>query len=1286
MWLAPLLLCLAPQAEAPLLHAGERIELALSAEARSLRFESAFAGTLHVWATSSECHPVLHLEDENGKQLAEDDNSGGNNAACIAFEVERGRKLRIRVASAKRGESGKGLVCAQASPETEVTRAAAQAAHAQVSEIKRLQKEQQFEPARALLEQTLRALLSTEGAGTSDGVAAAAIELGQTAEALSALEQQRRAWTFVLDQGLRTLPPDSPGLQTVRGNLANALGESGELQQARELYAQVLEVDSRTLPADHIDLQRARINLARIIKALGDATGARELEEQALEVFTRTLPDDDLDLQRLRGNLAGTRRMQGDLHGALELFQKVHDVFERTLPADHPYLQFARINLAVGLKELGDLEGARPLEEQVLKAFEHTLPADHPNLQLARQNYGTTLRGLGDLAQARKLQEQVLEVRTRTLPPDHADLQLARTSLAQTLRQLGDTRAALPLQEQVLEVYARTLPADDLALLSTRVELADIIAELGDLQRSRAQLEPLIAQLSSTLPPDHPLLLGAKDSLGCTLRELGDLQGARLVFEEVLEVRSRTLPEGHHLLQSSRSHLGAVLFALHDLPAARALFESAVEQLRRALPPDARELQGARRDVALVLHVLGDYAGARTVLEEVLAVQLRTLSADDPELQLTRLGLASTLKELGDLRAAIALEQQALQVSSRTQEQDAAVPQVVRQNLARSLALLRAQGPDRPSDPAYQVAISEFSAELRHDLGAALLSPSRREAEERAANGSESLSAALSFACGLGRYPDDPTLEREALVIAETRRGVGLSWSRLSRAASSDPAFRNVRQNLQSSAAELARLAEAGSDHERLTRARAKHDAAEHEFQALAQRSSGPAQVALEFDPAAVGAQLEKDTALVSFLCYERQVLAQGQAPVWSKSQDVCAFVLRPNCPLARVELGSLVAIQAAVVSGREAIGARPERGRPAGAGARAENDRLSAELRRRVFDPLLPALGDARHLIVVLDDVLHLVPLDALPAAGDELLGDTWRIETRASLLELQWPHAHLAGDGALLALGNPDFDGRPDARTQPQDQLAGVGPRSSREAVFTTLPGTRAEVHGIADYFCELFGEHAEAHVLERAAASCERLVALAPQARWLHVATHGWFAPESIRSWEDPEPVDKLSRSRAAAGRRGDQSGGMSPMLLCGLALAGANRPQDELGRVTGLITAEELATLDLSNCELAVLSACDTNVGEARAGMGVASLQRALQIAGARSVITSLWKVPDEATKELMLDFYRRLWIEKEPKWQALWEAKKKLRAMKDESGKPKYTTRDWAAWVLTGEPD
>jgi CHAT domain-containing protein len=321
---------------------------------------------------------------------------------------------------------------------------------------------------------------------------------------------------------------------------------------------------------------------------------------------------------------------------------------------------------------------------------------------------------------------------------------------------------------------------------------------------------------------------------------------------------------------------------------------------------------------------------------------------------------------------------------------------------------------------------------------------------------------------------------------------------------------------------------------------------------------------------------------------------------------------------------------------------------------------------------------------------------VDGAERGAIRLVGERWRIETRASLSELQWTAVAVSGGDALLTLGGISFNLPPvplaaaesaalDAEP-PDPKLASLLLRGSAwERVFEPLPHSAAEVQGIAALYEEIFEGGRPALVLGRRRASHASLLELAPRARFLHVATHGWFAPDSVRSIADPEPLDALLGGGARMSNL-ELVEALNPMLLCGLALAGANLPEDELGRAPGLLTAEELSTLDLSNCELAVLSACDTNVGERRAGQGVASLQKALQMAGARSVITSLWRVPDEATKELMLDFYRRLWVEKKPKGQALWEAKAKLRNARDERGDPRYSVRDWAAWVLTGNPD
>src|SRR5205807_3129911 len=104
------------------------------------------------------------------------------------------------------------------------------------------------------------------------------------------------------------------------------------------------------------------------------------------------------------------------------------------------------------------------------------------------------------------------------------------------------------------------------------------------------------------------------------------------------------------------------------------------------------------------------------------------------------------------------------------------------------------------------------------------------------------------------------------------------------------------------------------------------------------------------------------------------------------------------------------------------------------------------------------------------------------------------------------------------------------------------------------------------------------------------------------------------------------------RAAPGAR-------SPLVLSGLVLAGANRPA--AGGDGGILTAEAVVGLPLEGLDLAVLSACETGLGEVAGGEGVFGLQRAFNIAGTRNVIGSLWKVDDEATCALMALFYRGL---------------------------------------------
>ena len=219
-------------------------------------------------------------------------------------------------------------------------------------------------------------------------------------------------------------------------------------------------------------------------------------------------------------------------------------------------------------------------------------------------------------------------------------------------------------------------------------------------------------------------------------------------------------------------------------------------------------------------------------------------------------------------------------------------------------------------------------------------------------------------------------------------------------------------------------------------------------------------------------------------------------------------------------------------------------------------------------------------------------------------------------------------------------------------------------------------------------------------------------APQHRYLHLATHGFFAPPEIRSALAPrKPDERLSSTADLFGERGVV--GFNPLLLSGIVLAGANRPP-EADQDDGILTALDVLELDLSRVDLAMLSACETGLGEVAGGEGLLGLQRAFQIAGARTVVSSLWKVDDPATQALMSEFYRNLWERKLGKLESLRQAQISMLhnydaktgtfrgtvgplkpALPAPSGKPKSALTNqsgdgrtppfyWAAFVLSGD--
>ncbi len=1008
----------------------------------------------------------------------------------------------------------------------------------------------------------------------------------------------------------------------------------GSLPQALRLWERVLAIRAKLLPADHVDVLAAKNNLAGTMLALGDLQGAHELFEVVLDARMRLLPPDHPDLLKAMANLAAAKYALDDYHGARELQETVHSALSELLPSDHSDLLVTKNNLALTRKSLGDLRGARELQEAVLAARLRLLPPDHRDLLSAKNNLAATRYALGDIHGARELQESVLAARLQLLPSDHPELLTVMTNLALSRKALGDLQGALELQEIVLS-RRQVLPSDHSDVLTAKTNLALTRFSLGDLQGSLELQSEVLEAWTRLLPSDHLLLITAKASLARTMWAIGDYQGAQELQEAVLMARARLLPPDHPELLVAKNNLAATLGVLRDLDGARRLQESVIDACSRFLPPDHPDLLAARNDLATTRFSLGDLKGAHELQESVLEARVQALPPSHADLLRATQNLAAIRHALSDLdgtRDLVARLLEGLRIRARELRAEAVRParesaQVEIQRLFAALYLSQHAN----TGPGLEGEILSTLEELRFVSAA---------------------NAEMSLVCR--EHPD----------LAELAQGVAQARTRLGDLGAACP---QDEADVEQWRKELLACAE-------------ERDGAERE---LRRRLAESGTFVGMIDGASLAVRLAQGEVIASFLRYPRRFEndpATGEAPPTVDS--FLAFLLKPDETVLRIELGPTAELEKLVRDWRARIG-KPIEGEATATGERSEEE-LGRALRARVLDPLFAAAGeDVEELHVVLDDLLFLVPLDALPLEGAARVGERIVIHVEPTLARLLRGPRPVPSSGRLVAVGAVDFDaedsaGAEKSAAKPARALltAATPPldRSGRSELLERLPQTGVEVDHVGARFAEAFDR--EPLLLRGGAATKSALHAAAPEARFLHLATHGWFASERFKSQLD-SLIEESARSsflRAEATLIG-----FAPETLCGLALAGANRGRDALGRVPGILTAEELASFDLRNCELAVLSACETNVGIRRAGQGIQSLQSALHAAGARTAITSLWRVDDAATQRLFELFYDKLWREKLGKHEALWQAKMALRA-------ERHPTRNWAGWVLSGDPD
>jgi CHAT domain-containing protein len=310
------------------------------------------------------------------------------------------------------------------------------------------------------------------------------------------------------------------------------------------------------------------------------------------------------------------------------------------------------------------------------------------------------------------------------------------------------------------------------------------------------------------------------------------------------------------------------------------------------------------------------------------------------------------------------------------------------------------------------------------------------------------------------------------------------------------------------------------------------------------------------------------------------------------------------------------------------------------------QEDELSENL-QVLYEPLWAPIGQAlpsqiKRIIISPDGELNFISFATLLTKEKQFLAERYNIQYVASGRDLLRQAKHSTAKEVVL-FANPDFNlgstpmlAKADRRSTDAASVRGSERGDIEDWSFGSLEGTQREGDELIKKFVSWGWKPSD---FTAGKATKEALLKIhSPYI--LHLATHGFFAKEDATNanTELESPLNDQQRVTKSKFFK-------NPMHRSGLALAGAQTTidawkHDEVPPVEndGILTAEDVSTLDLKGTWLVTLSACDTGSGEARAGEGVMGLRRGLIQAGTQNLLMTLWPISDEVTVQIMSDFY------------------------------------------------
>jgi len=969
----------------------------------------------------------------------------------------------------------------------------------------------------------------------------------------------------------------------------NALGvlywAQGRYDVAEHYYQQSLVIWTETLGPNHRRVADCLNNLGNLYWQQGRYAEAEIQYRLSLNILTKTLGGDHPDVAKGLNNLAILYRKQGRYDDAEPLYRQALDIWTKALGPEHPNVADCLNNLGVLCYQAGKYSEAEPILLSALDIEEKVLGSEHPAVGDCLVNLGVLYYQQGRYAEAKPLYERALAIFEASYGENHPHVADCLVNLGVLYGEQGQYNKVEPLYRRALDIQKSIAGEDHPDVAGCLVNLGYVFCDQG----RYAEAEPLFRRaleiLENSLGPDHPDVADCLNCLGHLYYERGMYGDAEPLYQRALRTQEKALKSDHSSIAYTLNCLGRLYCKENRYSEAEPVYSRALDIQRKAFGPNHPHVAIFLYNQADLYRREGRLADAETSLKRALNILETIMSPGHPEVANCTVGMARLYRDTGDNDKARLYGKRAYDIRRKNFQDGFEV-------LSEKNALLYSKFMKDAASLYLSITCDSDTACARctQEIADVVLSSK-------------------------GAVSDGILIRNKAYSVVTDSTLVSLADSlRLAR-------FRLAKLYVQGAMRE---------DYATYRQELSEASAAKQRLESELARESASFNRELEYwnvNCQKVIEALPKGAVLIEYLRYECTVAADQTEPrylavVVTGSGDATVRLLGPAAPI-----DSCVAAYQDQFLSPDHLNLEEFRA-------------IAAEIYRLIVNPVKDKVSHAATLLIAPDGDLNLVSFASLVDGDGAYLIEKVPIHYLSSGRDLLRSKREAAHGTGLLAVGDPDYDASVFVRLS---RTTHRSPESTVAALFNSafglfrgcgksqggdsgMPGARREVQLIAEQWQRISAEPVETYL--SAAASEENLKSQCPGKRVIHLATHAYFS--AIPGNQTAEPY--LSEVSIVD----------NPLLRSGLFFAGSNlqgADSDRPGAEDGILTAEEVAGLNLDGTELVVLSACRTGIGDVMSGEGVYGLRRAFQMAGARTVISALWRVSDSATADLMGQLYQ-----------------------------------------------